>query len=86
MAEGLRRLILYDTHLAEDGRGVSYTALMWDPAFADYVTATGELQKVGRRAPGLGCRALRAGPEPSIRLVGAPEATSGAYLLRLSVE
>eukprot|EP00884_Botryococcus_braunii_P017002 jgi/Botrbrau1/3986/Bobra.0365s0058.2 len=48
VAEGLRQriLALYNTYLAPDGRGVNYKRLSQDPAFAEYVDATAELQKV----------------------------------------
>lgn len=39
-------LDLYERHLAEDGSAVDYKGLRRDPAFADYVDATAELQHV----------------------------------------
>lgn len=39
-------LDLYERHLAEDGSAVDYKGLRRDPAFADYVNATAELQQV----------------------------------------
>lgn len=48
----LRRLILrlYDTHLAVDGRGVSYWAMAVDPLFLEYKRRVAELQQVRFRA------------------------------------
>ena len=52
VAEGLRQriLALYDAHLATDGRALDYEALKKDPDFANYVTATAELQRVDLRS------------------------------------
>jgi hypothetical protein len=48
VAEGLRAriLVLFEAHLAPDGRAVSYAAMKADPAFWEYVDASAELQRV----------------------------------------
>eukprot|EP00240_Pyramimonas_obovata_P000549 CAMPEP_0118922860 /NCGR_PEP_ID=MMETSP1169-20130426/1626_1 /TAXON_ID=36882 /ORGANISM="Pyramimonas obovata, Strain CCMP722" /LENGTH=537 /DNA_ID=CAMNT_0006863787 /DNA_START=279 /DNA_END=1892 /DNA_ORIENTATION=+ len=48
VADSLRRQIegLYSQHLSDDGRQLDYDALGQSEAFADFVTATGELQRV----------------------------------------
>lgn len=48
VATDLRQLILdlYERHLSEDGRDVSYKGMSQDPLFAKYVDATAELQRV----------------------------------------
>lgn len=48
VAEDLRSRILqlYDKHLSNDGRAVSYEALRADPEFWEYVDVTAELQRV----------------------------------------
>ncbi len=97
VAENLRLWILelYEGHLAEDGSSVDYKGIRSDPAFADYVDATAELQQVNLAAMSEPERKVKISAHGSQTNSSTQRSTSGAaasavqrepHFLRLQTE